>query len=85
MYSPKTSKICVTKNISFINKSYSKWDEVDKPALVPISYNGSDCADIKQFPKIIIPMIINVVSDFNSDQEEGREEGTFLSKNLKTK
>ena len=46
MYSPKTSKICVTKNISFFNKSYSKWDEVDKPALVPISYGRTDGEDI---------------------------------------
>ena len=29
-------KICLTKCVTFLNKSHSEWDKVEKPAFVPI-------------------------------------------------
>ena len=51
---PKTQKYYLSKDMNFLNKLYVEWDEVDKPVLVPISFDGSDDDDIEMITKVII-------------------------------
>ena len=38
----QNKKINLTCNVTFLSKSSDEWDEVKKPAFVPVSYEGSD-------------------------------------------
>ena len=55
---PKTYKICLTKYMTFLNKSYDQWGKVKNPVLVPASYEGLMRERLKWFPNNIILIII---------------------------
>ena len=60
-----------TKDITFLNKSYDEWDKVKNPAVVPISYRGSDKERVKTVPKNINSNDnYNVVGDSESNDDE---------------
>ena len=47
----KALKICLAKDLTFLNKSCGEWDKMEKPVVVPISYEGSDEEKVKIIPK----------------------------------
>ena len=69
VFNPKTKKIILTWNVTFLQKSYGKYTKVEKPVLVITSCEGSDDEEeLKLFP------IVNnnnnnvkVVTDSNSE------------------
>ena len=45
MFNPKMRKISLTKDVTFLHKSYGEWSKVEKPVMVPKSYEGPDNHD----------------------------------------
>ena len=72
-FNPKPRKISLTKDATFLVMSFGEWNTVEKPTVVPMSYEGSDDEKVK-----VISgndennnNNYNVVNDFKSKDEEG--------------
>ena len=71
----KTPESCLTKNVTFLNKSYCDWDKTDKQTVARISYEMSDDEGLEMFPeKGSLNNGCNEVCIFNSDSKEEKEE-----------
>ena len=62
VFNPKTEKIILTRDLTFLQKSYGDYNKVEKPVLVTPSYKGSvdeeeKLETILQVIKIIISML----------------------------
>ena len=42
VFNPKTKKIILTWDVTFLQKSYGEYTKIEKPVLVTTSYEGSD-------------------------------------------
>ena len=42
VFNPKTKKIILTQDVTFLEKSYSKYTKVENPILVTMSYERTD-------------------------------------------
>ena len=42
VFNPKTKCIILTRDLSFLNKSYIEYSKVQKPVILTMSYEGSD-------------------------------------------
>ena len=57
--------------MTFLQKSYSEYTKVEKPAMLTMSYEGSDEEEEpKMVPVVINNSNVNVVSNCNSDSSE---------------
>ena len=70
-FQPKKKKNILTQYVTFLQKSYSKYTQVEKPVVLTTSYEGSD----KEEEHEIIPAVsndnsVNIVSYFESDLSE---------------
>ena len=76
---PKTKKIILTWDMTFLQKSYSEYSKVEKPVLVTLSFEGSDEEDeLKTFPIISQTNKNNhLVSNSNSDSDGKNQENIF--------
>ena len=78
----KTKRIILTRDVTFLNKSYGEYNKVEKPVILRTSYEGSD--EEEEF-KIVSENNnngdINIVSDSDSDLSdndlENNEENFF--------
>ena len=75
VYSLKTKKVILTKDMTFLQKSYSEWNKVKKPLMVPTSYDDDDDDDeeeVKMAPENNQNNnhYDNVVSNSESDDKE---------------
>ena len=43
VYNTKTKNIILTQDVTFLQKSYKDFNKVEKPVLITMSYDGSDC------------------------------------------
>ena len=55
IFNPKTKRIILTRDVTFLNKSYGEFYKVEKPVILTTSYEGSD---EEEEPKIIIIVIL---------------------------
>ena len=68
---PKTKRIILTRDVTFLNKSYSEYNRVGKPTILNISYEGSDDEEeLKLVPIENKNNRVNVVSDSDSDSSD---------------
>ena len=51
MYNPKTRKNILTKDMTFLQKSYKNWSKVKKPVIVSTSYVDDDEEEVKMAPE----------------------------------
>ena len=42
VFNSKTGKTSLTNDVTFLEKSFSEWNNVEKPTVVPVHYEGSD-------------------------------------------
>ena len=42
VFNPKTKKIVLTQDVTFLQKSYGEYSKVEKPVLVTMSHEGLD-------------------------------------------
>ena len=77
VFNPKTTKIILTQNVTFLQKSYGDFNNVENHALVTISYEGLDDEEELEMVTIISENKndYNVVSDSKSDDKS--EENFF--------
>ena len=71
IFNPKTKRIILTRDVTFLNKSYSEYNKVEKPVNLNTSYEGSDNEEELE----IVPVDnnnndVNVVSDSNSESSD---------------
>ena len=45
IFNPKTKRIILTCDVTFLNKSYGEYSNVEKPVILTIRYEGSDDED----------------------------------------
>ena len=68
------SKICLTKDVTFLNKSCGDWHTVEKSIIIPISYEELDEEEVEMFPQNNdYNTYYNAVSDFDIDKEKEKE------------
>ena len=68
IFYPKMKKIILTWDVTFLQKSYGEYTQVEKPVVVTTSYEGSDMEEeLKKVPVVNNNNSINIVSDSNSD------------------
>ena len=73
VFNPKTKKIILTKDVTFLQKSFREYSMFEKPLLITMSYEGlNDDGELKMVPVINNNNYdnnnnYNVVSDFESD------------------
>ena len=60
VFNLKTQNICLTKNLTFLNKSYDEWNEVHKTFLTSTIHEGSNDEEFKWFSEIFISMKITM-------------------------
>ena len=67
----KTKTIILTKEVTFLQKSYENWSNVKKPVLVTTSYEGSDDKEVLKAVPVMYQnnYNYNVVFDSISDNE----------------
>ena len=71
IFNPKTKKIILTWDVTFLQKSYGEYTKVDKPVVVTTSYEGSDEEEELETVHIVTNNSnVNVVSDSDSDSSE---------------
>ena len=71
IFNPKTKKIILTQDVTFLQNSYGECTKVEKPAVLTVSYEGQDEEEELE----IVPIEnnnnkVNVVSDSNSDSSD---------------
>ena len=71
MYITPRQKNNLTKDMIFLHTSYNKWNKVEKPVMLPLTFEGSDDdEEVEMVPTNINNYInCNVVSDSESDDE----------------
>ena len=53
VYNPKTKTVILTKNMTFLQKSYRDWEKVEKLVVISKNYEGSfDDLELKMVPVI---------------------------------
>ena len=71
IFNPKTKCIILTYNVTFLHKSYGEYCKVEKPVILPTSYEG---LDNEEEPEIVSiennDNGLNVVSNSNSDSSD---------------
>ena len=68
IFNTKTKNIILTWDVTFLQKSYGEYTQVEKPVVVTTSYEGSDMEEeLKKVPVVNNNNSINIVSDSNSD------------------
>ena len=60
MHNPKT-KNHLTKDVTFLHKSYGEWSKIEKPVLVFMSFKGSDDDDEVETVCLITKIIIIII------------------------
>ena len=75
---PKTKKIILTWDMTFLQKSYSEYTKDEKPVLVTISYEGLDNEEEFEMVSIVTNNNnVNVVSDSKSHNDNKNKENFF--------
>ena len=82
IFNPKTKRIILTRDVTFLNKSYSEFYKVENPVILTMSYEGSDGEEeLEIASKNNNNSDVNIVSDSNSvssdDDLENNEEIFF--------
>ena len=71
IFNPKTKKIILTQDVTFLPKSYGEYTQVEKPVVVTTSYEGSNKEEeFKMVPVVSNNNSINIVSNSDSDLSE---------------
>ena len=71
VFNPKTKKNILTRDMTFLHNLYSEYSKVEKPAVLTVSYEGSDEEEeLKTVPVIIINNNVNIVSNSNSNSSK---------------
>ena len=71
IFNPKTNKIILTRDVTFLQKSYSEYTKVDKPVVVTTSYEGSTKEEkLKIVPVVINNNNLNVVTDLETESSK---------------
>ena len=86
IFNPKAKWIILTRDVTFLQKSYGEYSKVEKPVVLNRSYEGSD--DEKELE--IVPVDkknnnVNIVSDSNSDstnEDFENNQGNFFDKDI---
>ena len=67
-FNPKTKKIILTRDVTFLYKSYSEYTKVEKPVVVTTSYCGSDEEEeLEMVPVVINNNNVNIFNNLDSD------------------
>ena len=71
IFNTKTKQIILTRDVTFLRKSYGEYSKVEKPVVLNTSYEGSDDEEELE----IVPVDnknndVNVVSDSDSDSSD---------------
>ena len=82
IFNPKTKKIILTQDVTFLQKSYGEYTKVEKPAFLTMCYEGSD--DQEELETVPVENNnnnnVNVVSDSDSDSSD--EDFKSIKENL---
>ena len=60
IFNPKTKKIILTRDVTFLQKSYSEYTQADKPVVVTTSYEGSDEEEKLEMVRVIYNIVIQM-------------------------
>ena len=75
IFSSKAKKIILTREVTFLQKSYKDYSKDEKPVLVMISYEGLD--DEEELEMVLLVNqnnnYYNAVSDSDSDSDDKNE------------
>ena len=81
IFNPKTKKNILTRDMTFLQKSYGEYTKVEKPAVLTMSYEGLDeDEELETVPVENNNNNVNVVSDSNSDSRD--EDFESIKENL---
>ena len=90
IFNPKTKRIILTWDVTFLNKSYGDYNKVEKPVILTMRYVGSDKEE--EFEIVSnnnnngdMNIVSNSDSDSSNNNLENIEENFFLSKMLMNK
>ena len=71
IFNPKTKKIILTRDVTFLQKSYGEYTKVEKPTVLTMIYEGlDDKEELETVPIESNNNNINVVSDSDSDSSD---------------
>ena len=82
VFNHKKKKIILTRDVTFLQKTYGEYIKVEKPVLVTMCYEGS--GELKMVSIISSNNNYNVVSDSNSNTNMKNNNKNFLMKILMT-
>ena len=90
MFNPKAKKIILTRDMTFLQKFYCEYTQVEKPVVVTSSYEGSDEEEkLKRVSLVSNNDSLDIVSDSNSDSSDedfkNNEDNFFDKKNDQVK
>ena len=88
IFNPKTKKVILTQDVTFLQKSYSEYTQVEKPMVVTTSYEGSDKEEeLEMVPIVNHNKNINIIrySDSDSSEEDFKNSKDILTKVSTTK
>ena len=78
-----TKTIILTRDITFLQKSYGEYSKAEKPVLVVMRYEGSDnYEELRTAPVVNTKNNVNIVSDSNNDDDIENDNKTFFDKDI---
>ena len=70
VFNPKTKKIILTQDVTFLQKFYIEYTKVEKPVLVTMSYEGlNDEEELKMVSIVNENNNVNKITDIKNDNE----------------
>ena len=86
VFNPKTKKIILTRDVTFLQKSYGEYTKVEKSILLTISYEGLDSEEeLEPIPIVNNNNNINLVGDSNSDDDIENDNNKLFEEDLDDK